>query len=451
METGRDFGLAAVLGAVVGLVAVVFYWMTEAGRHYILEDIGHRQSLLPSGEAAHSIFEVSTFTEPRRWLLLFLPAIGAAAGALLIRWLSNSRHARGTDSAVYSYHHLGGEIPASVLPVKSVASVLTVGSGGSAGYEGPMTLLGAACGSMLARVLRLDARLKRTLMAAGLAAGIGALFRAPLAGAIFGAEILYSSSDMEYEAILPSFVASAMAYTVFAGFFGWQPLFAMPSYTFENGMKLLPYVVLAFVVALGARFYICFFRGTEERFARIRMPSWEKAAIGGLATGLVGFFFPDILGTGYGIIQNAFSTHDASAFVLESTRDLPFYGFLLFFFLKVVATSFTVGSGGSGGVFAPALVAGGSLGATCGIFFARVLPDSMAVHPGAFALVGMAGFVAAAIRIPLTAIVIVSEISGNHELLLPTMWTCGIAFWLNNGWSLYRSQVHDREASPVHG
>ena len=118
--------------------------------------------------------------------------------------------------------------------------------------------------------------------------------------------------------------------------------------------------------------------------------------------------------------------------------------------MKAFATSCTVGSGGSGGVFAPALVCGGTLGAAVGLFFARVLPASFGIHPAAFALVGMAGFVASAVRIPLTAIVMVAEISGNHELLLPAMWVCGISFWLNNGWTLYRSQVHCRESSPVH-
>ncbi len=448
-ETGREFGLAAILGVVVGLMTVAFYWMIEAGRHYILEGIGHHQTLLPSGVAHHPVFAVETFTEPRRWILLVLPAIGACIGACIIRWLGHARHARGTDSAIWAYHRNDGHITSTAIPVKSVASVLTVGSGGSAGYEGPMTLIGAACGSTLARVLKLDVRLKRMLMAAGLAAGIGALFRAPLAGALFGAEIFYSSTDMEYESILPGFIASAIAYTVFACFFGWEPIFEMPEYTFTNGIRLLPYIALAIVTALGARFYIQFFRGTEEFFAGLELPFWAKPVIGGLITGAIGFFLPDILGGSYGIIQNAFMTHDAGV-VKGTLSDLPFHGFLLFFFMKAIATSFTVGSGGSGGIFAPALVCGATLGAATGILFQQILPAAVGVHPGAFALVGMAGFIAAAIRIPLTAIVMVAEISGNHALLVPTMWVCGIAFWLNNGWSLYRSQVHDRESSPLH-
>lgn len=429
VRTGRYFGRAAVLGAMVGLMTVAFQRMIEFG---------------------HQAFGVERLAESHRWALFFLPAIGAVAGSLLIKRFSSLRHARGTDSAVYAYHRNDGVIPPAVIPVKSTASVLTVASGGSAGYEGPVTLLGAACGSFLASVLKLDGRARRILMAAGLAAGIGALFRAPLAGALFAAEIFYSSSDLEYDVILPSFVASAVSYTVFACFFGWSPLFEMPDYAFDHGLRLFPYIVLAFVVTLGARFYISFFRSTEAFFSRMDMPAWCKVGIGGLATGVLGFCLPDIMGPGYAMIQRAFSTPDAAAISAVAPRDLPLHGFLLFFVLKIVATASTVGSGGSGGVFAPALVCGAALGAAVGIGFEAVLPSSMGVHPAAFALVGMAGFVAAAIRVPLTAIVMVAEISGNHALIVPTMWVCGMAFWLNNGWSLYRSQVHSRDSSPVY-
>lgn len=448
-ETGRDFALAAVLGVIVGLVTAAFAWMIEWGNALLMEGIGHHVSLLPDGVIHRSPFDTSTFTEPRRWVLLVLPALGALAGTVLLRRLGHAAAARGTDSAVRAFHHSGGHVTSTVLPVKSVASVLTVASGGSGGYEGPMTLLGAACGSTMARVLRLDARMKRVLMAAGLAAGIGALFRAPLAGAIFGAEIFYSSSDMEYEVILPGFVASAVAYTVYACFYGWAPLFAMPDYVYTNGWRLLPYLALGVVCALGARVYISFFRGTEALFGRLAKSPYAAVALGGLATGVIGFFLPDVLGAGYGIIQKAFLTHDEVAGA-PGLRDLPLHGFLLFFFVKTVATACTVGSGGSAGVFAPALVCGGCLGAAAGIFFQQTLPASMGVQPGAFALVGMAGFAAAAIRVPLAAIVMVAEMSGNHGLLVPTMWVCGIAFWLDNGWALYRSQVHSRESSPVH-
>ena len=290
-------------------------------------------------------------------------------------------------------------------------------------------------------------------MIAGLAAGIGALFQAPLAGALFGVEILYSGLDMEYEGILPSFIASAISYTVYSAVtHNWAPLFSMPSYVYNDGMRLVPYLVLALIVSLGAKFYIQTFRRVAGMFRRVKGPPWVKVAVGGLLTGLLGFFFPDVLGTGYTLIGEAFkddATGLASAF-LGGSWGIAAGIFLGAFVLKVLATSFTVGSGGSGGVFGPALVCGATLSAACGIVFKEVFPASFEIHTASVALVGMAGFLAATIRTPITAVIMVAELSGNHALLLPTMWVCGLAFALNNGWTLYRSQVHSRESSPLH-
>ena len=248
-------------------------------------------------------------------VLTLEPMVGAALGWLLIRRFSKLENARGTDCAIRAYHQRDGYVTSEVVPVKPLASVLTVASGGSAGYEGPVTLVGAACGSAVARIMNLTPRARRILMAAGLAAGIGALFQAPLAGAIFGCEIFYSSSDVEYETMVPSFVASAVSYTVFACFYGWAPLFSMPGEcVYDSGLRLFPYFCLALVVALGARFYIMFFRATETWFKRARMPGLAKVALGGLVTGVIGFFVPDILGTSYPLIGACLSAGLASDF-----------------------------------------------------------------------------------------------------------------------------------------
>ena len=256
-RTGRYFIEAALLGAVTRIVTAAFEWMI-----------------------VHMDEAVGLVTNP--WVRFFLPALGACAGALLISRFARVEHARGTDSAVRAFHQ-DADIPRTVIPVKSVASVLTVSLGGSAGYEGPVTLLGAACGRVITRLFHLDRRAARILLAAGVGAGIAALFRAPLAGAIFGAEIFYSSSDLEYEALLPSFAASTVSYTVFACFWGWEPLFAMPAKHFEKGLHLLPYFGLALIITFGARFYIAFFRWMENVFRRFKAPVWLKATMGGVA------------------------------------------------------------------------------------------------------------------------------------------------------------------------
>ena len=450
-RTGKYFGESMLVGVATGFVVVGFRYLIQFGAEWITEGVGHHAQLstLADGEAIAQMFSREALLDPHRWLMVVLPAVGALIGYGLIKGFSSVEHARGTDSAIRAFHHRNGHITSVVIPTKSIASVITVASGGSAGYEGPVTLLGSAVGSVLARRLGLTVRAQRILMAAGLAGGIGALFQAPLAGALFGMEIMYSSSDIEYETVLPCFISSAVSYTIFAYFFGWGSLFTMPSdCVFNSGLRLLPYCVLALIVVFGVRFYIAMFRKVEMSFATMRLPRSAKVAVGGLVTGVIGFFFPDILGTSYSVIQASFSAGQSELFA--DFGPLTIAGFVCFFFMKALATSFTVGSGGSGGVFAPALVCGGTLGAAVGLFFARVLPASFGIHPAAFALVGMAGFLASAIRTPLTAIVMVAEISGNHALLVPAMWVCGIAFWLNNGWTLYRSQVHSRVSSPVH-
>lgn len=450
VSTGRYFGESVLVGAVVGMVVVGFRYAIDFAKHYVMEGLGHHQFLthLSEGAVCSSLFSWEDLVDPYRWLMLVLPAIGATLGYALIKLFASVEHARGTGSAIWAYHNNNGYVPAAVIPVKGVASVLTVGFGGSAGYEGPVTLIGAACGSTIGRLLNLTVRGRRILMAAGLAAGIAALFQAPLAGAMFGFEIFYSSSDVEYETLLPSFIASAVSYSIFAYFWGWAPIFEMPDFVYDNGLRLFPYFVLALVITYGARFYISLYNSVEGRFKSLRLPGSVKVAIGGLLTGIIGFFMPDILGSSYSLVDASLKC--GYGHVFEGITPIAVFGFVAFFFVKALATAFTVGSGGSGGLFAPALVCGGTLGAAVGLAFDRILPETISIHPAAFALVGMAGFLASTIRIPMTAIIIVAEISGNHALLLPAMWVCGISFWLNSGWSLYRTQPHCRESSPLH-
>jgi CIC family chloride channel protein len=444
IKTGRALLLCALTGIVTGLAAAGFYWLLETARYYLTETLGHYTPPLAAGEVA--LHPPSAHAEPLRWVLLVLPALGGLAGALLVKWFAPSAGGHGTDAAIFAYHRQEGRIPLAVIPVKALSASLVIGSGGSAGCEGPVTQIGAGCGSAVAGLFKLDAAERRILMAAGLAAGVGALFRAPLAGAIFAAEIFYSGLDIEYEIMMPSLVASTLAYTVFALFFGWQPLFTIAPYDFDNALKLLPYLILSLAVALGAKFYILVFRKTESFCRAWQMPVWAKPAIGGLLTGAIGFFLPEILGSGYGIIQQALAVQSPLA---ERFGTLSLATLWLVFFGKILATSFTVGSGGSGGLFGPALVAGSALGAATGLSLVRLFP-TLDLHPRAFAMVGMAGFLAASVRVPIAAIIMVSEITGNHTLLLPSMWVCGIAYWLGHGWTLYRSQVRTRDSSPAH-
>jgi CIC family chloride channel protein len=444
IRTGKALALCALTGLLAGLAASGFYWLLEVA-HYLL--VGKLANFSPPPAAGEKGLLHSALTgPPLKCVLLVLPAAGALFSSLLIRWLAPTAAGHGTDAAINAYHREEGRIPFMVIPMKALASAIVIGSGGSAGCEGPVTQIGAGCGSVLAKWLGLNVKERRILLAAGLAAGVGAIFRAPLAGAIFAAEIFYSGLDIEYEVMVPSLVASTIAYTVFALFFGWQPLFTMPHFAFDNAWKLFPYMILAIVVALGSKFYVIVFRQSEMFWRSSKLPAWSRPCAGGLITGAIGFFIPQVLGSGYGWAQQALNL---SSPVGDNPVTITVATLLLCFFGKVIATSCTVGSGGSGGLFGPALVSGALLGAACGLVMAKLFP-TMGIFPGSFAMVGMAGFLASAIRVPIAAIIMVSEITGNHELLLPSMWVCGIAYLIGYGKTLYRSQVRTRDCSPAH-
>lgn len=458
-RTGRMVLICALVGALVGLMAVWFFSMIDVVRAYTLEMLGHAELPMPDGELA-----VVTPPEVRYTLLdrlwpggalgeafaglvrLALPGVGALLACLVARRFAPSAGGHGTDTVIAAYHHSATRLPLGVAPVKVIASSLVIGTGGSAGAEGPITQIGAVVGSAVARALRLSRHEARVLLAAGMAAGIGAIFRAPMAGALFAAEILYRGFDLEGDVLIPSMVASTISYMTYACVFGWERVFSTPQDFFDSPAKFLCYAALAFLIAAAVRFNILFFRQTEIVFHRLRLPFWAKPAIGGLLVGFIGLFVPEILSTGYGCIQETLRGNDA---VLR-TFGGGLVGFLfLLGVLKAVATSFTVGSGGAGGMLGPALFCGAMYGACVGAFFHWCLPG-LNVSIANCAMLGMAGYLTAAVRTPLAAILMVSEITGNHYLLLPAMWVCGLSFLLTPGWTLYRSQVRDRDSSPAH-
>jgi CIC family chloride channel protein len=284
------------------------------------------------------------------------------------------------------------------------------------------------------------------LLAAGMAAGIGAIFRSPMAGAIFAAEILYRGFDLEGDLMIPSMVASTISYMTYASVFGWEPVFHTPEIIFNSPVKFIFFTVLAMLIASSVRFNILFFRQVEIFFRRRRWKPWMKPCVGGLLVGAIGLFFPQILSSGYGVIQLVLTGNEE---VLENFGTNCIILLLFLGVLKAVATSFSVGSGGSGGVLGPALFCGAMYGACVGAFFNHYIPD---VHLSISncAMLGMAGYLTAAVRTPLAAILMVSEFTGNHSLLLPAMWVCGLSFMLTPGWTLYKSQLRDRDSSPIH-
>ena len=404
----RTLVLSAVVGMVAGLGAVLLVSLLQLSQWFFLGCLANYTPATPAGEPEMFHHLPAFGGEVRRWAFLLLPAIGGLVSSVIVLKFAPEAEGHGTDAAIEAYHFRGGKVRLVVPPVKAVATALVIGTGGSAGCEGPITQIGSGFGSAVASMLGLPVRERRVLMAAGMGAGVGALFHAPMAGALFAAEVLYRDLDLEYEVLVPSIIASVSGYAVFSKVFGFHPLFETPENFFYRPRMLLLYILLAVILAGGARFYTWSFYRAHDVFKRLKIPHVLKPALGGLLTGIVGFFFLPAIGSGYGVIQDAlrYEPHFApgagkAAFMLLAGV----------FALKTLTTSFSVGSGGSGGIFGPAIVVGGALGGAAGIAFSALLP-SWSVPVGAFTLVGMVAFFGCAAKTPFSSILMSSMTSG---------------------------------------
>jgi CIC family chloride channel protein len=289
-------------------------------------------------------------------------------------------------------------------------------------------------------------------------AGVAAIFRAPLAGTLFAAEILYCSPEFEPEVILPTGLASVVSYCTFgviSYWLGglahpWSPLFETPgSLVFTTAWELLPYTLLAIWVAIVAMIYVRSFYSIHHGFQKLAIPRPWKPALGAALSGAVGLALYYALGRqtaalsvlsyGYGVLQQGLKDETTFSAVL----------LLAIAAGKILTTSLTIGSGGSGGVFGPSMVIGGCAGGGLGLFLHGLWP-SLVPHPGTFVILGMAGFFAAAAKTPFSTLIIVSEMTGDYRLLLPALWVCTLAFLISDEEPLYRSQVLSRSLSPAH-
>ncbi|MFC1476939.1 chloride channel protein [candidate division KSB1 bacterium] len=430
-------GLSILVGLISGLGAIIFYWLLNFCELGFLDFlVGYRPKHLTGSPR---LFEETT-TVFNKYMFLVVPALGGLLSGLLVYFFAPEAEGHGTDAAIEAYHRKQGLVRARVPIIKTLASAITIGSGGSAGVEGPIAQIGSGFGSLLGQWLGLSPQDRRILMIAGLGAGIGAIFRAPLAGALFASEVLYRETEFEYEVLIPTTIASAIAYGVFTWKFGWSPLFETPGFIFNNALQLLPYTVLAIVIAFSAKIFIKIFYSLRDMFALIPGPRHLKPMYGGLMVGCIGFFLPEAIGTGYGVIQQGLDIPDGPMTI----RLL-----LIIAAAKMLTTSFTVGSGGSGGVFGPSAVIGGAIGGAVGMMFMLYL-DQFNIAAGAFVVVGIAGFFAAAAKTPISMVIMVSEMTGNYHLLVPAMWVNVIAFFLNRKSTLYENQLRTRLDSPAH-
>ncbi len=386
------FSIGIGLGA--GFGAIIFRWLINNFKTIFFEG-GH---------------DLLQFMGP--YYVVLIPALGGLIIGPIIHYVSRETKGHGVPEVMLAVATLKGKIRLRVAVVKALVSSISIGSGGSVGREGPIVQIGSALGSSLGQLFKLSEEKVKILVACGAASGVAATFNAPLAGIFFALEVILREYGPRH---ISSIVLSAVTATVVSRhFLGDNPAFTTPAYQLVSLWEIPLYFIFGFLAALTSLFFIKVLYKCEDIFDAWKFPEYLKPAIGGLILGLIGLYFPQIFGVGYEAIELALSGQMAAQIII------------ILVLVKIVATSITLGSGGSGGVFAPSLFIGAMLGGAYGKLTQFLLPD-IAISPGAYALVGMGAVFAGAAHAPVSAILILFEMTGDYKIILPLMITCIIS------------------------
>jgi CIC family chloride channel protein len=396
--------LAVIVGVIAGFGAVVFWKLIDVFSEFFFR--GGAAALEPLG----------------KYYVILVPAIGGLIFAPIIYFVSREAKGEGPPDVMEAVALKGGRIRKRVMPLKVLVSSLCIGSGGSVGREGPIVQIGSSAGSSIGQWLNLSDEWIKTLVLCGAAGGISATFNAPLAGIVFALEVIagrFISPRFGY--IVISSVAADVIARIFLFSAEHPSPFVVPQYNIVSYWELLPYALLGIITALLAVGFIRFFYKTEDLFTKLRIPEYLKPALAGLGIGLIGLYYPQVFGVGYGTHYGPggiLATSGAVDQVLAGQIGLA--TLLTILVLKMIATSLTLGSGGSGGIFAPSLFIGAMLGGAFGFGVHHFYPEITA-SSGAYALVGMGAFFAVVVRGPITSIIILFEITRDYALILPLM------------------------------
>jgi len=380
--------LAVVVGVAAGLGAVLFRWLIKSFQSLFIDGGSHVLGFMG------------------QYYIILIPAAGGLLVGPLVYFFAREAKGHGVPEVMEAVALRGGRIRPRVAAVKILASSICIGSGGSVGREGPLVQIGSTIGSSIGQWLKLPDETVRVLVACGAAGGIAATFNAPIAGVLFALEAILGRvvtrrfGYVVISAVVADFLAQA--------FLGNTRAFSLPSFGIVSGWEFAFYIVLGILAALVAQAFTRILYWTEDRFDALKIPGYLKPAIGGLVVGAIGLYSLDLLGVGYEGISDALS------------GNLTLWVLLAFVALKIAATSITLGSGGSGGVFAPSLFIGAMLGTSVGDVFGRLFP-TLTAPAGAYGIVGMAAVFSGAARAPFSAILIIFEMTGNYAIILPLM------------------------------
>ena len=424
--------LGVLLGLIAGAGAVLFYSVLQLATSLFLAHLGGYHVPTPAGEGnSHGS---STFVHPI--LIPLIVGLGGALAGILVFTFAPDAEGHGTDAAIKAALHEPFGIKVRTVIVKIIASGLTIGSGGSGGREGPSGQISAGFGSLLARVLKLSPSDAKTAVSVGVGSGIGAIFGSPLGGAVLGCEILYRE-DFDPTPLVPGFIASFVAYAVFASFEGFSPLFGIVHpYQMHSVWIIFAFIALGILCAGFGILYQKSFYGIQGVFHRLPLPRWVKPALAGLVVGAIGLAVPEVLGTGYGWIQRLFTSQIST---------IPLLVIILVPFLRILATGLSIGSGGSGGIFGPGMVIGGFVG---GAFWRVLHPliPALGHDPAPFVLAGMMACFGSIARAPIAVTIMVMEMTGSIGVVIPALAAIATASLLIHryGGSIYENQAQNR-------
>jgi CIC family chloride channel protein len=442
--------IGVLVGIIAGIGAVVFFEGLKLGTRYFL---GYGAGFFPP-EAGESLVDTLDWTSPRNlWLIPIVITLGGLISGFLVYTFAPEAEGHGTDAAIRAFHRENGVIRKRIPLIKMAASIITISTGGSAGREGPIAQIGAGFGSIVGSILKLSPHDRRLAVTVGIGAGIGSIFKAPLGGALLSTEILYMR-DFEKEALIPSVIASIMGFSIFCFFEGYDPVFRAIPYSW-NIYQLPFFLVLGLVCAIVGILYISAFYKTWDIFRNIfeifKIPIHFKPSAGAAMVGLLAVFLAVLIPEGGGAAGLGGLTMGYGFIQLAMYNQLPIKVMFTLIFAKIAMTSLTIGSGGSGGVFAPGLVIGAMVGGTLGALFNLAFPS--VVPPAAipaFVIIGMMALFGGVAKVPIAVIIMVSEMTNDFTLLLPSMVAIVGSYILTGDKTIYREQVATRLNSPAH-
>jgi len=430
--------LVVLVGILSGLGAIILYTLVDLSITFFLENLDSYSPPNAAGEVNLFDFHLNVPKIP----LWIIPAIGGLLSGIIVYKLAPEAESHGINAVIRAFHREKGIVRGRVSIVKAIATAFTIGSGGSAGRVGSIAQIGASFGSIVGSIFKLTDRERRLLVIAGVSGGIGSLFRSPLGGALFAVEVLYKR-DTEIDGLVYAFISSIIGYIVFSCFITSihsdfvRSIFQTPPFEIKHPAEILIFGIVGVFVALIAKLYVWVFYTVHDFFKMLKINKYFKPVIGGLLTGIIGIFVPQALEMGYGYVQ------------LAIDEKLTLNLILMILFAKILTTSFTVGSGGSGGVFAPSVVIGSMVGGAIG-YLIKLLFPTLIINPGIYVIVGMGAFIAAVAKTPIASITMVVEMSGNYMILPAIMIASAVSYLLSGETTIYREQVDTRADSPAH-